>query len=122
MKPNSDSWNVLTSDREHGCIVTAAWASDGSKIYFDRVWGYPIGIYFVRPLGGERRMLLEEAFGPAPLPDGSLIVLKTTDKGNNQLFHFWPESGKFEALPAFVQGWSDVTPMLRAFPDGKELV
>ena len=81
---------------------TAAWAPDGSKIYFDRMWGHPLGIYSVPPLGGEPRMLLDEAFGPEPLPDGSLIVVKLTDQGDNQLFHFWPESGKLDALPAFL--------------------
>ena len=86
------------------------------------MWGYPLGIYSVPPLGGEPRMVLDDAFGPEPLPDGSLIVVKMTDQGDNQLFHFWPDSGKLEALPAFLQNWSDITPMLRAFPDGKELV
>ena len=64
MKPNGGSWTVLTSDREHGYITTAAWAPDGSKIYYDRMWGHPQGIYFGQPLGGEPRMLLGEAFGP----------------------------------------------------------
>ncbi len=122
MKPNGNSWTVLTTDREHGYIATAAWALDGSKIYFDRIWGDPIGIYSVPPLGGESRLVLDQASGPAPLPDGSLIVVKMTDKGDNQLFHFWPETGKLEALPAYLQNWSDIPPMLRAFPDGKELL
>jgi eukaryotic-like serine/threonine-protein kinase len=121
MKPNFGSWTVLTRDREHGYITTAAWAPDGSKIYFDRVWGHPLGIYSVPPLGGEPRMLLDDAFGPEPLPDGSLIVVKLADQGDNQLFHYWPESGKLEPLPAFLPQ-SDITPMLRAFHDGKELV
>ena len=121
MKPTGGSWTILTSDREHGYITTAAWASNGSKIYFDRMWGHPLGIYSVPPLGGEPRMLLDEAFGPEPLPDGSLIVVKLTDQGDNQLFHFRPDSGKLEALPAFLMK-GDITPMLRAFPDGKELV
>jgi eukaryotic-like serine/threonine-protein kinase len=121
MKPNGGSWTILTSDREHGYITTAAWAPDGSKIYFDRMWGHPLGIYSVPSLGGRPRMLLDKAFGPEPLPDGSLIVVKLTDQGDNQLFHFWPESGKLEPLPAFLQE-SDITPMLRAFPSGKELV
>jgi len=121
MKPNGGSWTILTRDREHGYISTAAWAPDSSKIYFDRVWGHPLGIYSVPPLGGEPRMLLDEASGPEPLPDGSLIVEKLTDQGDNQLFHFWPESGKLDTLPAFLPA-SDVTPMLRAFPNGRELV
>ena len=121
MKPNGSTWTMLTSDREHGYITTAAWAPDGSKIYFDRMWGHPLGIYSVAALGGEPRMLLDEAFGPETLPDGSLIVVKLTDQGDNQLFHYWPESGKLDALPAFlIKG--DITPMMRAFHDGKELV
>ncbi len=122
MRPNGGSWTVLTSDREHGYITTVAWAPDGSKIYFDRSWGYPPGIYSVPSLGGEPRIVLAEAYGPEPLSDGSLVVVKMTEKGDNQLFHFWPGSGKLEALPAFLVNWSDTTPMLRAFPDGKELV
>jgi eukaryotic-like serine/threonine-protein kinase len=121
MKPDGSGWNVLTSDREQGYITTAAWAPDSSKIYFDRMWGHPLGIYSVSQLGGDPRMLLDEAFGPEPLPDGSLIVVKLTDHGDNQLVHFWPDSGKLDALPAFLTK-SDITPMLRAFPDGKELV
>ncbi len=121
MKAQGGSWTILTSDREHGYVTTAAWAPDSSKIYFDRMWGHPLGIYSVPPLGGEPRMLLDDAFGPETLPDGSLIVLKLTDHGDNQVFHYWPESGKLNALPAFLpQG--DITPMLRAFHDGKELV
>jgi len=118
MRPNGGSWTPLTNDREHGYITTAAWAPDSSKIYFDRVWGHPLGIYSMPALGGEPRLLLEEAFGPETLPDGSLIVVKLTDHGDNQLFHYWPESGKLDALPAFlIRG--DTTPMLRAFHDGR---
>ena len=121
MKPDGGSWSVLTHDREHGYVTAAAWAPDGSRIYFDRVWGHPLGVYSVPPLGGEPRMLLGEAYAPAPLSDGSLIVAKLTDQGDNQLFHFWPESGRLDELPVFLPE-GDVAPILRAFPGGKELV
>ncbi len=121
MRPDGSGWTPHTSDREHGYITTIAWAPDSSKIYFDRMWGHPLGIYSVPQVGGDPRMLLDEAFGPEPLPDGSLIVVKLSDSGANQLFHYWPDSGKLEALPAFLSK-SDITPMLRAFPDGKELI
>src|SRR5204862_1305100 len=62
MKPNANSWTILTNDRKHGTIATVAWAPDGSKIYFDRTWAYPVGIYSVPPLGGEPRMLLDNAY------------------------------------------------------------
>ena len=121
MKPNGGSWTILTTDREHGYVTRAAWASDGSKIYFDRMLGHPMGVYSVPPLGGESRLLLDDAFAPEALPDGSLIVAKLTDQGDEQLFHFWPDSGKLEALPAFLPE-TDVALTLRAFPDGKGLV
>ena len=70
---------------------------------------------------GSRACCWTKRIGPEPLPDGSLIVVKLTDQGDNQLFHFWPESGKLEALPAFLPS-TDITPLLRAFPDGKEVV
>ena len=121
MKPNGGSWTVLTHDREHGYIATVAWSPDGSRIYFDRLWGIPLGVYSVPPLGGEPRLLLENAFGPEPLPDGSLVVLKLTDQGDEQLYHYWPDSGRLDPLPAFLPQ-TGTTPMLRAFPDGRELV
>jgi hypothetical protein len=121
MKPDGSSWAAITSDRSHGYVATLTWAPDGSKIYFDRMGGQPLGVYSVPPLGGEPRPLLDAAFGPEALPDGSLIVLKLTDQGDEQLFHYWPDSDRLEPLPAFMER-TDVTPMLRAFPDGKELV
>jgi hypothetical protein len=121
MKPDSASWTVLTHDRSHGYVVRVTWAPDGSKIYFDRMGGQPLGVYSIPPLGGEPRPLLDAAFGPEALPDGSLIVLKLTDQGDEQLFHYWPDSDRLEPLPAFMRQ-TDVAPMLRAFPDGKELV
>ena len=102
MKPNGGSWTILTHDRTHGYVSTAAWAPDGSRIYFDRSHGQPLGVYSIPPLGGEPRLLLEDAYGPEPLVDGSLIVAKLADRGDMQLFHFWPESGKLEPLPAYM--------------------
>jgi Tol biopolymer transport system component len=121
MKPNGGSWTVLTHDRDRGYLTTAAWAPDGSKIYFDRAFGLPLGVYSIPPLGGDPRLLLEDAFSPEPLRDGSLIVLKLGDRGDLQAFQFWPESGKLEPLPAYMP-LTDITPMLRSFPDGKQVV
>jgi|HubBroStandDraft_6_1064221.scaffolds.fasta_scaffold60881_1 serine/threonine protein kinase len=121
MKPDGASWTMLTSVRDSGYVTTISWSPDSSKIYFDRYWGQPRGIFSVPPLGGEPRMLLDDAFNPESLPDGSLIVAKLTDQGDHQLFHFWPESGKLEPLPAFITP-SDAGTPLRASPDGKEVV
>ena len=121
MKPDGGSWTMLTSSRDSGYVTTISWSPDSSKIYFDRYWGQPRGIFSVPPLGGEPRMLLDDAFNPESLPDGSLIVAKLTDQGDHQLFHFWPESGRLEALPAFITSSDTGTP-LRASPNGKEIV
>ena len=121
MKPDGASWDIRTTDRKAGYVTTPAWAPDGSKIYFDRHWGIPRGVYSIPPLGGEPRQLLEDAYGPAALADGSLIVVKLTDRADQQLYRFWPDSGRQEALPAFIPP-TDATPPLRAFQDGKEIV
>ena len=118
MKPDSQSWTVLSNDRQHGPITSVAWAWDGSKIYFDRQWG-PGNIYSIGPLGGEPRLVLANASMPEPLPDGSLIALRPSSEGLQQLIHFWPDSGRLESLPAAVQ--SSDTPRVRVFPDGKEI-
>ena len=121
MKPDGGSWNVLTDDTSNGSVTNVAWARDGSRLFFDRFWERPAGVYSIPPLGGEPTLLLEDAWAPQPLPDGSLVVLKRTLRGNNQAFRFWPESGRSEPLPAYLERW-DAGPPVRAFPDGKEIV
>jgi len=121
MKPDVGSWTLLTRQRDLGWVDEVSWAPDGSRLYFDRRWGKPRGVYSIPPLGGESRLLLDDAWGPEALPDGSLIVAKTAPGGDYQLFHFWPESGRLEALPALV--WRlCYHPGVRAFPDGKEIL
>ena len=121
MKPGGGSWTILTNDRDSGYIATIAWAPDGSKIYFDRYWGHPRGVYSIQPLGGEPRMLLEDAYGPTPLADGSVIVGKMTDRSDQQLFRYRPSSGRLDPMPVFMRS-TDVAPMIRPFPDGKAIV
>jgi eukaryotic-like serine/threonine-protein kinase len=118
MKPDAASWTVLTHDRENGAVSSVAWARDGSRIYFDREWG-AANIYSIGPLGGEPRLVLTNAWVPETLPDGSLIALRPSAQGRQQLVHFWPDSGRLELLPVTVQ--SADYPRLRAFPDGKEV-
>ena len=121
MKTGGGSWTMLTHDRDSGYIASASWAPDGSRIYFDRYSGHPRGVYSVPPLGGEPRLLLEDAYGPIPLADGSLIVAKLTEQADHRLFRFRPDSGRLDPLSAFIPG-RDVMPMVRAFPEGEEIV
>jgi DNA-binding winged helix-turn-helix (wHTH) protein len=118
MKPDAASWTIITNDRTRGAVASVAWAWDNSKIYFDREWESGT-IYSIAPLGGEPRALLDNAWKPEPLPDGSLIVQRPSSNGSDQLLHFWPDSGRLEALPVTVQ--SSDTRTVAAFPDGKEI-
>src|SRR5438876_1223862 len=65
LNPDSGNWTVLTQDRSHGLVQDIAWSRDGSKVYFDRVGSPPEGIYTVPSLGGEERLVLKGAGGPA---------------------------------------------------------
>ena len=120
MDPESGNWSVLTADRSHGLVGNFSWAPDGSKIYFDRFISQPLGVYTVPSLGGEVRELLGNAASPEPLPDGTLLVVRVDPDRRNQIYHFWPDTGKLQALGA----WVALTPAapLRVFPDGKNAV
>ena len=124
MQPDSGSWTVLTHDRNAGMQAQMSWAPDGSRIYFDRVWGRPRGVYSIAPLGGEPRLLLETAQCPHALPDGSLIVTQIDESARYRLYRFWPDSGKLQSLPALVGGGVRqlVDPLVAVFPDGREVV
>jgi len=112
MKPESGDWTVLTREREQGAIQEIAWSPDGTRLYFSRVLGHPRGIYSVPVLGGEERLVLEGAAYPEMLPDGSLVVVKIDAKRQFQIYHYWPETGKLEPLPAEI-GLTDVSLPLR---------
>jgi hypothetical protein len=89
----------------------------GSKIYFDRWSEDPAGIYYVPAVGGEERLVLENAGGPEVLRDGSLLVARFNDQRLLQLCRFWPESGRLQPLPA-VSDWQWGF-YASAFPDGR---
>ena len=124
MQPGSGSWSVLTHDRNAGMQAQMSWAPDGSRIYFDRVWGRPRGVYSISPLGGEPRLLLDSAQCPHALPDGSLIVVQIDESARYRLYRFWPDSGKVQSLPALVGGGVRelVDPLVAVFPDGRDVV
>ena len=124
MQPGSGSWTVLTHDRNAGMQAQMSWAPDGSRIYFDRVWGRPRGVYSISPLGGEPRPLLDNAQCPHALPDGSLIVVQIDESARYRLHRFWPDSGKLQALPALMGGGVAelVDPLVAVFPDGRDVV
>ena len=119
--PDSGNWTVLTHDRSHGVVQEIAWSPDGSKIYFDRVMSKPEGIFSVPSLGGDERLVLKDAAGPEPLPDGSLLIWRLDEQWTGRLYHFWPDSGRIEPLGAWIQPTYPVA-LDRVFPDGKGAV
>jgi hypothetical protein len=120
MNPDSGNWTVLTRDRSHGLVTEIAWSRDGSKIYFDRAGPGPIGIYTIPPLGGEERLVLEDAAIPEVLPDGSLLVTRIDAERKLRIYHYWPDSGRLQPLGGYLS--STAATALRVFPDGREAI
>ncbi len=120
MDPGSGNWTVLTDDRKRGLVSSLCWSEDGSKVYFDRFFSQPLGVFSVPSLGGEERLVLANAANPEPLADGTMLVVRIDPDRRNQVYHLWPDSGRLQALGA----WVTLTPSapLRVFPDGKEAV
>jgi len=123
MKPESGNYTVLTHDRTRGPISDLSWSPDGNEIYYDRQTDLPHGIFRVPALGGDERIVLEDALAPEVLPDRSMLLSRMNQSGQLQLTRYWPETGKFrefdfEVLQSAVSG----SIVLRPFPDGKEAV
>ena len=113
---------ILTHSTTSGYIDVACWASDGSRIYYDRykAANTPAGIFSVPALGGEERLVLENAASPEALPDGSLLVVRQNPGRQLQLFRFRPDSGKLQPFPLVVRGSGQI--QVRSLPGGREAV
>jgi hypothetical protein len=122
MKPGASSWTIVTSDRRRGSIQTASWAADGSSILYDRITDVPNGIYSVPALGGEERLVLENAGGPHPLSDGSLLFNRLNPNRAWQLHRFWPGTGKIEPLPVTSFDSWGIYPLAAPLLDGRVFV
>ena len=120
MKPETGNWSILTHDRTRGTLSFLSWAPDGSSIYYMR--NVPEAVYSVPVLGGEERLILENA-GPAEaLPDGSLLVVKLNAQRQPQLHRYWPDSGRLQELPLLMPGKFNATFGFRPTADGKQIV
>lgn len=122
MDPESGSWNVLTSRRDLGIVEYLCWSPDGSTIYFSRTLDVPTGVFSVPFLGGEERLVVENAAHPAALPDGSLLVARRNDEGRTQLTRVWPDTGRMQALPVEVTFDPGFRPWIRVSADGRRVV
>ncbi len=117
INPESGNWNVLTKDRSHGGVGGFTWSADGSAIFYSRSNSM---VYRIPSLGGEERLVLENASRPESLPDGSLLVAKINAQRQSQIHRFWPQSGRLDPLPAALD--DDEVMLIRAFPDGRDAV
>ncbi len=121
LRPASGDWTVLTRQKGVGSIYKLAWARDGSKIFFDRVTDVPHAVYSIPAIGGEERLVLPDAEGPEPLPDGSLLVVKLDADRNFQPCRLWPETGKLESVGLRIAAES-MGVNLYAFADGRDVL
>ncbi len=124
MKPESGNWQVLTRKSNAGWVNEISWSPDGNMIYYDRFADVPLGIYSVPALGGDERPVLENAFAPEALPDGSLLVVKVNEERKFQVFRFWPD-GRLQGFPVELGssiGTASVidSTLIRASRDGRE--
>ena len=122
MKPESANWSILTQDRTHGQASNASWSPDGAMIYYNRSSGAVRAIYSVPVLGGDERLVLENAGNAEPLRDGTLIVTKLDSERQRKFHRFWPGTGKLEELKIQTGFSPSQNTASRAFPDGKTIV
>jgi serine/threonine protein kinase len=119
MQPESGNRIMLTHNRERGLVQSVSWSPDGSRIYYDRWYDQPNGIYSVPALGGDEQLVVENAEFPEALPDGSLLITRRNPENRYQVFHYWPETGQSQAYPLATSGAIGVQHM-RAIPGGRE--
>ncbi len=119
MKPASGDWTVLTRETGSGSVYRVAWSTDGTRIYYDRVTDVPHGVYSVPVVGGEERLVLRDAQSPEALPDGSLLVVKTSPEGTLRIHRFDPGTGNVVPTGPPVLAES-LGISVRAAPGGRE--
>jgi predicted Ser/Thr protein kinase len=121
MKPESGNWSILTHRRDRGAVEQVSWSPDGSVIYYDRATEVPLGVYSVPVLGGEEHLVLENAISPEALPDGSLLLTRLNAQRVQQLYRYWPETGRIIEFPVQRPRYSAAA-VSRIAPGGTEVI
>ncbi len=122
MRLNTGEWRVLTTNRSIGLVDNLCWSRDGTRIYFDRWFDSPQGVYRVPVVSGEERQVLDGAENPHALPDGSLIVGRINADRNYQIHRLRPDSDELKPIGPPIYHPTHANWPVRAFPDGKEAV
>ncbi|MFO0880584.1 MAG: serine/threonine-protein kinase [Gemmataceae bacterium] len=113
MRLNSGEWWVVTRARKLGQVLGVCWSRDSARIYFDRFFDVPMGVFSVSPMdrareGAREVPVLAEAESPVVLSDGSLLVCKLEGDGFFRMHH-QQSDGSWKAVGPLVEfylGWS----------------
>lgn len=117
MQPESGNRLMLTHSLDRGYVQTCSWSPDGSRIYYDRWYDQPKGIFSISALGGDEKLILEDAVLPEALSDRSLLVVRINPRNTYQLFRYWPETGQSKPYPVErLNAFSGI----RAMPGGRD--
>jgi eukaryotic-like serine/threonine-protein kinase len=116
-QPESGNRVMLTHRRELGLVTSCSWSPDGSLIYYDRWYDQAKGIFSVPALGGDEKLIVEDAGAPEALADGSLLVVRINSEHVYQLFRYRPDSGQFTPYPVVVAAGPE---FYRAVPGGRD--
>src|SRR5258707_350576 len=121
MKLDSGEWWVLTRHRDRGQVISVCWSRDSTRVYFDRFFDVPVGVYSVSPLdrnpeGAREALVVKEADSPQVAADGSLVVGKLDAEGNYRLNRRSPDGALRAVGPPleFNRGWTSPVRALHA--------
>jgi hypothetical protein len=122
LRPGEGRFTTLTGDRSRGPVVAINWSADGRLIYLERAVAGAIDS--VPALGGEERVVLENAMQPVALPDGTLLALRSLPEGGRRLIRYTPGEPEARAVgPAFASlAAPGPEASLAAFADGGEAI
>jgi serine/threonine protein kinase len=121
MKPDTSNWTILTHETSRGWVNNISWSTDGAKLFFDRYDGRRWRILSVPLLGGDEQLIVEDAYGPQVLADGSLVVAKWGATLQPQVYRFWPESERLQPLKAWPKFMLNAS-CFRVTPNGQHLI
>jgi len=110
MKLDSGEWWVLTRHRDRGQVNGLCWSLDSSRLYFDRFFETPAGVYSASPLdrnpeGAREVLVVKDAHMPQVAADGSLIVGKLDASGNYRM-HRLAANKVLSPIGPAIEGWS----------------
>jgi len=109
MDPKSGDWTLLTHDRDAGSVMHLSWSKDSTRIFFDRI-GAVNRVFSIPAVGGEPRLILENASGPEVLPNGDMIIGRVNANRAFQLHLFKPNTMEVKPLSAlpnfFISSYS----------------